>query len=429
MWWLILLFAGVATVIAWRAGQRWVAPWRDIERLIDDVANVRAPSTFLIDGNHHARRAALRLEEVFLRQRELDQRASEGALDVRTILGAMPDGLCVVDEGARVRLLNAAVRRMFRINGTSTSATLIQTFRDNLVVQVVEDALRSRSSTRGMIKLRSTSGGMREVAITALPIANDTGHGGGAIVLFEDVTQLQQLEEVRRDFVSNVSHELRTPLSIFRGYLETLLDEPELPADERERILRVLEKHSTRLNSLVDDLLSLARLEAPDPHLQYSDVDVREFVERIAKDWEKRAAAKQLRIVVNAAGDLPRISVDEARLEEIVHNLLDNAVKYSNAGAQIVIAVARHRDSDVVLEVSDEGTGIAAADLPRIFERFYRADKARSREVGGTGLGLSIVKHIVQLHGGTVEAESQLGRGTTIRVVLPISAQTAAAAA
>lgn len=135
--------------------------------------------------------------------------------------------------------------------------------------------------------------------------------------------------------------------------------------------LRVLEKHSTRLNSLVDNLLSLARL-APDPHLQYSDVDVMEFVERIAKDWEKRAAAKQLRIVVNAAGDLPRISVDEARLEEIVHNLLDNAVKYSNAGAQIVIAVARHRENDVVLEVSDEGTGIAAADLPRIFERLSR---------------------------------------------------------
>lgn len=425
MWWLIFLFAGVATLIAWRTRQRWVAPWRDIERLIDDVAHVRAPPTFLIEGNQYARRAALRLEQVLLRQRELDQRASEGALDVRTILGAMPDGLCVVDEGARVRLLNAAVRRMFRIDGATTSATLIQTFRDNAVVQAVENALRSRSSTRGMIKLRSTSGGMREIAMTALPIADDSGQSGGAVVLFEDVTQLQQLEEVRRDFVSNVSHELRTPLSIFRGYLETLLDEPELPPDERERILRVLEKHSTRLNSLVDDLLSLARLEAPDPHLQYSDVDVREFVERIAKDWEKRAAAKQLRIVVNASGDLPRISVDEARLEEIVHNLLDNAVKYSNAGAEIVIAVARHRESEIVLEVRDEGTGIAAADLPRIFERFYRADKARSREVGGTGLGLSIVKHIMQLHGGSVEAESQLGRGTTIRVVLPISAQTA----
>jgi two-component system phosphate regulon sensor histidine kinase PhoR len=233
------------------------------------------------------------------------------------------------------------------------------------------------------------------------------------------VTQLQHLEQVRRDFVSNVSHELRTPLSIFRGYLETLLDEPSLPADERERILRVLEKHSSRLNALVDDLLSLARLEEPGSKLHRASVSLREFLPRVSREWEKRAATKQITLHCDVPDDLPEIEADEARLEEIAYNLLDNAINYSNAGGEVALAATRH-NNHVVISVADQGTGISSADLPRIFERFYRADKARSREVGGTGLGLAIVKHIAELHGGRVEAQSQLGRGTTVRVLLPV---------
>lgn len=427
MWWLIGATAIALVVILWSARQRWIAPWPELERLIDDVANARTPATFLVDGNENARRAALKLEKIFVRQRELDQRASEGELDVRTILAAMPDGLCVVDHDARVRLLNPAVRRMFAINDASPTSTLIETFRDSDVVRTVSNALREQTSTREMMKLRTVAAGARDVAVTTLPINSETNGSAGAVVLFEDVTQLQQLEEVRRDFVSNVSHELRTPLSIFRGYLETLLDEPELAADERERILRVLEKHSTRLNSLVDDLLSLARLEAPAPHLDFGDLDVRKFLDRVAAEWEKKLAARQLRLVVEAPDELPPISADEARLEEVLYNLVDNAQKYSRDGTTITISTTRRDDRHLSIGVADQGSGIAAADLPRIFERFYRADKARSREVGGTGLGLSIVKHIVQLHGGSVEAESQLGRGTTIRAVLPITRETAAA--
>jgi two-component system phosphate regulon sensor histidine kinase PhoR len=214
---------------------------------------------------------------------------------------------------------------------------------------------------------------------------------------------------------------LRTPLSIFRGYLETLLDEPDLPADERERILRVLEKHSTRLQSLVDDLLSLARLEAPEPQLNFAPISLVEFLHRVVRDWQKRTAAKHLTIVQEIGDDLPALEVDEARLEEVMHNLLDNATKYSPENSRITIRAARESENTITISVGDEGTGIAAADLPRIFERFYRADKARSREVGGTGLGLAIVKHIAQLHGGSVDAESQLGRGTVIAVTLPVS--------
>ena len=243
---------------------------------------------------------------------------------------------------------------------------------------------------------------------------------GGAVVLFRDITHVRQVEEMRRDFVANVSHELRTPLSIFRGYLETLLDDPKQPPGELVRILEVMERHSERLTTLVDDVLSLARLEAPESHLDLAEISLRPILSGILRDWEKRFAAKQLRAELDAPDDLPDIEADEGRVQEVIYNLLDNAVKYSQPGGQITVRAELAGDK-VRVSVSDQGVGIPARELPRIFERFYRADKARSRELGGTGLGLSIVKHIAQLHGGSVEADSEVGRGTTISVLLPLA--------
>ena len=419
----IVCFAavGIAVVRFWRG---WLRPWKDIEQLLEDVIHGRSPRTFLVSGNRAAQRIGIALEDVFLRQQELAKRADEDELNIRTILGAMRDGLAVIDADGRVRLLNRASRELFAIDEDRAGANLLQTFRDTLLVEAVTRTLRTGQTATESINLRGDSiRGDRRITITSLPMPED----GGAVVLFHDVTQLQQLEQVRREFVSNVSHELRTPLSIFRGYLETLIDEPDLALDERERILRVMEKHSMRLHSLVDDLLSLARLEAPNPQLNFAPLAIGEWLGHVANEWEKKAAAKQLRIVSEIEDDLPSVMADEPRIEEIIHNLLDNAVNYSRPGGRITLGAARDGAENVVISVRDEGTGIATDDLPRIFERFYRADKARSREVGGTGLGLAIVKHIAQLHGGSVEAESQLGRGTTMRVSLPITPpQTAA---
>ena len=241
----------------------------------------------------------------------------------------------------------------------------------------------------------------------------------GAVVLFRDVTQMRQVEEMRRDFVANVSHELRTPLSIFRGYLETLLDDPQQPPGELLRILEVMERHSDRLNALVEDVLSLARLESPEIELDLERSRSRGLPRTTLADWESRLKAKQLRFEPDIQADLPMLVADEARLQEIIYNLLDNAVKYSKRGGTITVQAQLEGDC-IRLSVTDEGIGIRESDVPRIFERFYRADKARSRELGGTGLGLSIVKHIAQLHGGSVGAESEVGRGTTVSVFLPV---------
>jgi two-component system phosphate regulon sensor histidine kinase PhoR len=224
---------------------------------------------------------------------------------------------------------------------------------------------------------------------------------------------------VRRDFVANVSHELRTPLSILRGYIETLLDNPKTPREELTRILHVMERHSDRLELLVEDLLTLAQLESGNPNLQLGTLDLSNFLPEMLRDWEKNLANKQLNMSVDVPADLSPIRADRTRVQEALYNLLDNAVKYSRDHGEIRLS-ARQRDGEIELAVSDEGIGITKEDLPRIFERFYRADKARSADnVRGTGLGLAIVKHIAQLHGGRVEAESELGKGTTIRVVLP----------
>jgi two-component system phosphate regulon sensor histidine kinase PhoR len=258
-----------------------------------------------------------------------------------------------------------------------------------------------------------------QVELHAVATKNDAGEITGALVLFHDITELKKMDQVRRDFVANVSHELRTPLSILRGYIETLLDSPKTPRAERTRILRVMERHSDRLELLVEDLLTLAELESGDPHLQMGTVDLSTFLAEIVRDWEKKLTSKKLNIVVDVPPEFSQICVDRTRLQEALYNLLDNAVKYSRKRGEIRLS-ARQRDSETELMVSDQGIGIAKEDLPRIFERFYRADKARSPDkVRGTGLGLAIVKHIAQLHGGRVEAESEVDKGTTIRVILP----------
>jgi two-component system, OmpR family, phosphate regulon sensor histidine kinase PhoR len=179
-----------------------------------------------------------------------------------------------------------------------------------------------------------------------------------------------------------------------------------------------MKRHSDRLNLLANDLLSLAQLESKEATLQLVEINLRDFVKDATRDWTKRLAKKNLSLQVQIPTAFPVVRADERRLEEVLNNLLDNAVKYSHQSGRIIVEAAAP-DEEVLLSVRDEGVGIAPADLPRIFERFYRADRARSRELAGTGLGLSIVKHIAQLHGGRVEADSTLGQGTTIRVILP----------
>ncbi len=403
----------------WWIWRGWIQPGRELARLVAEVTAERIPKTFLIDGSERMRGLALALEQLALREGALRTRVQEGEFGVQAIVGALADGLVVADGTRRIRLMNQAFREVFRVDSRRTGGTLLETVRDAAVERLLGEALSSGETGRGEITLRRGAEEERHLEVVAEPIKDKPGKVSGAVILFRDITELRQTEAMRRDFVANVSHELRTPLSILRGYLETLLENPKQPPAELLRIFEVMERHSNRLNLLVDDVLSLARLEGPGVALDLTNVRPAEFLRGIMRDWERKFATKNLRAELEVADDLPPLRVDEGRLQEVIYNLLDNAVKFSRPEGRITVRAAGNGEG-IILSVSDEGAGIPARDLPRIFERFYRADKARHRELGGTGLGLSIVKHIAQLHGGTVEAESEVGRGTTVRVHLPL---------
>ena len=424
-WFLLCAIVGSIIAFAYVAWRNWIAPWRQIERLVRQIGSDQRPRTFLIDGGTQPQHVGLALETIFLRQQELAQQIAERAAGAKTIFAAMQDGLLVVDAGRRITLVNETFRRIFAPREIALGAPLLDAVRDATLDQIIAETLRSGEAIQTEMTFPDAQNSSdRHMQLSAVPMQIENGELSGTVVLFHDITQLKRADQIRRDFVANVSHELRTPLSILRGYIETLIDDPKSSGEERKRILEVMERHSKRLGLLVDDLLMLAQLESADSNLQLSDVDLSKLFGDLVYDWKKKFAEKALKVVVDLAPNLPMIRADEARLQEVLYNLVDNAVKYSRENGEVRLRAEQRRD-EIALSVSDNGVGIGKDDLPRIFERFYRADKARSPEsIRGTGLGLAIVKHIAQLHGGRVEAESELGRGTTIRVLLPIVTQT-----
>ena len=419
-WSLFCAIVGSTIALAYIAWRKWIAPWRQIEQLVQQIAAGDRPRTFLVDGAAQSRRVGLALENIFTRQRHLDRQISEATSGTQTVLSAMQDGLLVVDSSRRVTLVNETFRQLFAPREISPGAPLLDAVRNSQLDKLIVATLGAGEQKQTELNLLDPQNQWeRWMQVSAVPMKDDVGRTTGAVVLFHDITELKRTDQMRSDFVANVSHELRTPLSILRGYIETLIDDPQSSGEERRCILEVMERHSKRLGLLVDDLLELAQLESGNSKLQMSDVDLAKLFADLLRDWEKKFANKQLKVIVDLAQPEPLIRGDGARLREVLDNLLDNAVKYSRQNGEIRLQAGR-REDQMVLSVTDNGIGIGREDLPRIFERFYRVDKARSRELGGTGLGLAIVKHITQLHGGRVEAESELGRGTIVRVMLPM---------
>jgi two-component system phosphate regulon sensor histidine kinase PhoR len=397
--------------IVWR---KWIAPWRQVEQVVTQIGCGERPRTFLMDGSAPVQRIGFQLEKITGDLEQLHKQIAKRESGMQTIFSAMQDALLLVDSNGQVILTNQTFRKLFDAPEVSVATPLLEFVRDPTLDRLISDAFGTEGPVRCELVVEDS-----QMELHAVATKNEADEITGALVLFHDITELKKMDQVRRDFVANVSHELRTPLSILRGYIETLLDNPKPPEEELLRILRVMERHSNRLELLVEDLLTLAQLESGNPDLQLGIVELSEFLRELVRDWEKKLTTKQISIAVDIQPKLSPIRVDRTRLQEALYNLLDNAVKYSRERSEIRVS-ARQSDHEIELSVNDQGIGIAKEDLPRIFERFYRADKARSPDkVRGTGLGLAIVKHIAQLHGGRVEAESELGRGTTIRVILP----------
>ncbi|MBI5686524.1 MAG: HAMP domain-containing protein [Verrucomicrobia bacterium] len=346
------------------------------------------------------------------RLRELNAEKAE----LTAVLSSMTEGVLAMDAAGKIRLANEALRQQLDIGEEAIGKSALEVFRNVALQEIVAEAVQTgRVADRDLTFLSPVE---RMFEVNAARLQSRGGAPAGIVVLFHDITRLKRLENVRKEFVANVSHELRTPLSIIKGYVETLLD-PQPPEPEMTRqFLQTVQRHSQRLETLIGDLLTVSALESQQARLQLEPVSLRTVAETAAEEMARQAREKNMTITVGIPAEFPRPRADAQRLHQVFFNLLDNAVKYVQAGGQISIS-ARLADGEIEVQVSDNGPGIAAEHLSRIFERFYRVDKARSREVGGTGLGLSIVKHIVQAHGGRVWAESELGKGSRFYFTLP----------
>jgi two-component system phosphate regulon sensor histidine kinase PhoR len=336
------------------------------------------------------------------------------------VLASMVEGVLAVDADERIIALNEAAAALAGVTPEEAEGRLVQEVLRNPDLQhVVAQTLSGHQPIEADIVLRVGAEERSLQANGTLLRAGDGQASAGAVVVLNDVTRLKRLEAVRRDFVANVSHELKTPVTSIKGFAETLqdgaLDDPETA----RRFIGIIVGQADRLNSIIADLLSLATLEQREgeSRLTLEDADMCEVVRVAVEVCEPKAHAKGIAIEVSCAACLLS-SVNVPLLEQAVVNLVDNAVKYSSTGSSIEVGLTE-TDDEVVVFVVDQGPGVPREHLPRLFERFYRVDKARSRDLGGTGLGLAIVKHIAQAHGGSVSVDSVVGRGSTFRIHLP----------
>lgn len=351
---------------------------------------------------------------------QLQHQRSGQLAQLEATLGSLQEGVLIVDSNNYIVLANKAIQDISpRPADQIIGHRLELTLHSAAFLTYVESVRRGKAQLKQEVEFVETDRTRwLEVTGTTLP-SQIQPREVWTIFVLHDITKQKQLEAVRKDFVANVSHELRTPLSVIKGYVETLVDGPDIPADDRERFLKTIQRHAERLNSLLEDLLVLSRLESINPGLRSEPTDLPALLTAITDDYMGRAAAANHSLTLNVDAAIAVINVDPLKVTQVVENLLNNALKHTPQGTRVELAARLHTPDEVVVSLRDNGVGIPADDLPHLFERFYRVDKGRSREKGGTGLGLSIVKHIVQLHGGRVWVESTQGQGTTFFFSLP----------
>ena len=347
---------------------------------------------------------------------QLSRTAMERALaEQETLFDSMIEGVLLLDEQGRIRIANRAFHQLFGTSAGLRGKTPLEALRRH----EISDLLERLGGESNVLDYEMKLPGLEErwLQINAAIINGNDGRRLGSILVFHDLTRLKQLERTREEFVANVSHELRTPLSLIKGYAETLLDSARNDPEVAGRFLKIIERNAHRLDLLIQDLLTISSLESGRIKLNLQPAPLRPLVEKVLADFKTRADVKNVKLV----NDLPELTAtaDTDRLEQVFANLVDNAIKYGRGQGTVSIGGQKADGDQIEIFVQDDGPGIPPESLDRVFERFYRVDKGRSREQGGTGLGLSIVKHIVQSHGGKVWVKSELGKGAAFFFTLP----------
>ncbi len=348
------------------------------------------------------------------RQRQ-QQTAVDAQAQQKILFDSMLEGLLLLDRNRKIYLANRTFKTLFNLKVEVRGKTIVEALRLHELDELLSRVDAEKQVLDYEIKLPDLQG--RWLQVNAAAIANSAGEREGTILVFHDLTRLKQLERQREEFVANVSHELRTPLSLIKGYVETLLDGARDNPEVAERFLKIIERNANRLDLLIQDLLTISALESGRLRLELSAVGLHMLTEKVFTDLHSKADNKSMTLV----NELPEVNTrgDLNRLDQVLTNLVDNAIKYGRAEGRVTVGGRKLDDGKLEVFVRDDGPGIPPEALDRVFERFYRVDKARSRDQGGTGLGLSIVKHIVHAHGGEVWAESEFGKGATFFFTVP----------
>jgi two-component system phosphate regulon sensor histidine kinase PhoR len=400
-------------------------------RVTRPVVEMQAIARQMSEGNFFVRAPTRSTDEIGALGRSLNVMAGrlrekiedfqQEQAKVVAILDAMVEGVIAVDGHEHVILMNERARAIFGLGGIrGERKPFLEVIRNADLHEVFRESRAVARDTVVRREVRLTAPAERVLQVHAVPLSIAAGETGVVIVL-HDITELRRLEQVRTEFVANVSHELRTPLTAIHGYVETLLSGALEEPENARRFLEIVHRQTERLGRLIDDLTDLSNIELGKVSLHLAPTRLDDVIDSVLTVMEPRARAGGVAIKVDVPASLPLVEADHDRLAQILINLVDNAVKYTGRGGQVTIRGATTDRATMEVAVEDTGVGIPASDLPRITERFYRVDKARSRELGGTGLGLAIVKHLVLAHGGEIKIDSTFGEGTIVLFTLPLS--------
>jgi len=357
-------------------------------------------------------------ESLNLMARQLDERIKtivNQRNEQEAVFSSMVEGVIAVDQEERILSMNLAAAKLFRIDRENVVGKPIhEVLRNSELIQTIRAVLKNGTVSESEITLSIER--ERYLQITGTVLKSGGGERIGAVIVLEDITRIRQLENIRKEFVANVSHELKTPITSIKGFVETLREGAVKNPQEAAQFLDIIEKHTNRLNAIINDLLELSRIEQKEDSgdIAMTMMPVADILQRAAEDCQSQATRKGVLLRVSCSQDL-KAPMNAPLIEQAIVNLIDNAIKFSDSGREVLIS-ARRDGNQVVISVQDFGPGIAPEHFDRLFERFYRVDRARSRKLGGTGLGLAIVKHIAQVHGGDVSVSSKIGEGSIFSI-------------
>jgi len=413
-----LIIAVFASILSLVISRRITRPIEHIKRTAESIARGNFQARSQVDQSDEIGSLSDAINNMATQLRDRINTVMRQKNEIKAMLSSMIEGVIAVDEEEHIISMNQAAATMFSCDINNAQGRSIQeVIRNTVLHEFVKSALASQEPVEKDILLYTDVERIINAHGTVLRDADK--HRVGALIVLNDVTRLWRLENIRRDFVANVSHEIRTPITAVKGFVETLRDGSVKDPKDSKRFLGIIEKHVDRLDAIIEDLLSLSRIEkeVEREEIILHEDHIKDVLQSAVQVCEVKATPKKIRVELSCSKNL-MAKINAALLEQAIVNLIDNAIKYSDEGS-IVQVQATQNESEIIISVRDQGCGLDEEHLSRIFERFYRVDKARSRQMGGTGLGLAIVKHITQAHRGHVSVESNLGKGSTFSLHLP----------